>query len=405
MLSKTYQSNQLISILDSSIEDNTTEVLNIKTNVHSWQKQRCCILILRDGKLVYGGTHVPSNQELCRWLGDILKPNLIKAALSVAREKIVNPDSIVELVELLIKMRVFTWQEVEALMTTRVLLILEKILRHPGEIRGNNIDKLDNFDLGYGQDRHGLDWANILEELNQRRHKWLGFATKIPSMDAIAVVTPEQFKQIDNPQVREHFKNSVNGSNTLIDIAEKMGKDPLSIAKSYFIWANKDWVSFLAIPQADQSADLGASRSSDSSTQTKEKTASNVAVSSPDNPNLATVLSVDDSPIVQITIKRALNKHYNVLLADGATKALEILERCSVDLMLLDLTMPDIDGLEFCRIVRKIAEFDELPIVMVTARDGLVNKMKGHIAGTNKYLTKPFSPEQLRETVHQLIAR
>ena len=356
--------------------------------------------------MVYGGTHVPSNQELCRWLGDILKPNLIKAALSVAQEKIVNPNSTVELVELLIKMRVFTWQEVEALMTTRVLLILEKILRHPGEIRGNKVDKLDNFDLGYGQDRHGLDWANILEELNQRRHKWLSFATKIPSMDAIAVVTPEQFKQIDNPQVREHFKNSVNGSNTLIDIAEKMGKDPLSIAKSYFIWANKDWVSFLAIPQADRSTDrVGASRSSDSSTQTKEKTASNVAVSSPDNPNLATVLSVDDSPIVQITIKRALNKHYNVLLADGASKALEILERCSVDLMLLDLTMPDIDGLEFCRIVRKIPEFYELPIVMVTARDGLVNKMKGHIAGTSRYLTKPFSPEQLKETVQQLIAR
>ena len=403
MLSKIYQSNQLISILDSLIKDNTTGVLSITTNVTFWQKQRSCVVILRDGKLIYGDTHVPSNQELCKWLGETLKPGLIKAALSVAKEKIANPDSIVELLELLIKMRVFTWQEVEALITTKIVLILEKISRYPGEIQWERVDKLDNFDLSYGQDGHGLDWSNICQKLNQRRQKWLSYATKVPSMDAIPVVTPDQLKQIDSPQVKEHFKKSVNGSNTLVDIAESMGKDPLSIAKSYFTWANKGWVSVLAIPP-DRATNEEASKSSNSLTQTKEKTVNSVPASSPDNPNLPTVLSVDDSSIVQVSIKRALKDRYNVLLADRATKALEILERHSVDLMLLDLTMPDIDGLEFCRIVRQIPEFRELPIVMVTARDGLVNKMKGHIAGTSKYLTKPFSPEQLRETVEQLIA-
>ena len=405
MLSKTYQSNQLISILDSLIKDNTTGVLSIKTNVPFWQKQRSCILIMREGKLVYGDTRVPSNLELCSWLGERLKPGLIKAALSVAKEKIANSDSIVELLELLIKMKLFTWQEVEALINTEVVLILEKIFRYPGEIQWD-ADRLDNFDLSYGQDRHGLNWADICQELKQRRQQWLKFATKIPSMDAIPVVTPEQFKQIDNSQVKKHFKKSVNGTNTLIDIAEKMGKDPLSIAKSYFIWANKGWVNILTIPQNRPTNQVQAKASiTDLSTQTKEKTLKNVPVSSSHNPNLPTVLSVDDSPIVQKTIERALDKHYNVLLASRATKALEILEKYSVDLMLLDLTMPDMDGLEFCRIVRQIPEFRELPIVMVTARDGLVNKMKGRIAGTSKYLTKPFSPDQLKEAVHQLIAR
>ena len=403
MLSKIYQSNQLISILDSLIKDSTTGVLSITTNVSFWQKQRSSVVILRDGKLIYGDTHFRNNQELCKWLGETLKPGLIKAALSVAKEKIANPDSVVELLELLIKMRVFTWQEVEALITIKVVLILEKISHHSGEIQWERVDKLDNFDLSYGQDGHGLDWSNICQKLNQRRQKWLSYATKVPSMDAIPVVTPEQLKQIDNPQVKEHFKKSVNGKNTLVDIAESMGKDPLSIAKSYFTWANKGWVSVIAIPP-DRATNQDASKSSDSLAQIKERTVKSVPASSPDNPNLPTVLSVDDSSIVQISIKRALNDRYNVLLADRATKALEILERHSVDLMLLDLTMPDIDGLEFCRMVRQIPEFRELPIVMVTARDGLVNKMKGHIAGTSRYLTKPFSPEQLRETVEQLIA-
>ena len=405
MLSKIYQSNQLISVLDSLIKDNTTGVLNIKTNVPLWQKQRSCVLILRDGKLIYGDTYVPNNQELCKWLGETLKPDLIKAALSVAKAKIANPDSIVEFVELLIKLRVFSGQEVETLITSKVVLILEKISSYPGEIQWERVDRLDNFDLSYGQDRHGLDWADICQKLDRRRQKWLSYATKVSSMDAIPVVTPDELKQINNPKVKEHFKKWVNGRNTLLDIAESMGKDPLSIAKSYFTWANQGWVSLLTITQPERSnKQVEANKSNDSSALKKEKTVK-VPASSPENPNLPTVLSVDDSSIVQITIKRALKDRYNVLLADKATKALEILEGHSVDLMLLDLTMPDIDGLEFCRIVRKIPEFQELPIVMVTARDGLVNKMKGHIAGTSRYLTKPFSPEQLRETVYHLIAR
>ena len=67
--------------------------------------------------------------------------------------------------------------------------------------------------------------------------------------------------------------------------------------------------------------------------------------------------------------------------------------------------MPDVDGLEFCKTIRAIPKFQDLPIVMVTARDGLVNKMRGRIAGTDKYITKPFEPEELRQVVSQYIKK
>jgi twitching motility two-component system response regulator PilG len=398
MPSKTYESDRLISTLDSLFKDDITGTFSIKTNIISWQKQRFCVLVVRDGKLLYGGSHVPSNLELCRWLGKSLKPHLIKAALSVAQEKMVDCNSTTKLVESLIKMRVFTWKEVETLMNITITRTLEKFLPYPGAIQWENGNIPNNFDLSYGLDRHGLDWALIQQELRQRQRKWQSFASIIPSMDAIPVVTPQQFKQISNPQVREHFESSVDGKNSLVDIAEKIGKDPLSIAKSYTNWANNGWVGF------QTSSSVSLMERADSSTATVKKVlVSSPAVHKKNQANLPTVLSVDDSPIVQTTIKRALKEQYNVLLADGATKALEILEQNSVDLLLLDLTMPEMDGLDFCRIVRQIPDFQDLPIVMVTARDGLVNKMKGHIAGTSKYLTKPFSPDELRETVHQYI--
>ncbi|NJO97844.1 MAG: response regulator [Pleurocapsa sp. CRU_1_2] len=396
MSAKKYNSNQLISILDSLFKKNSSGILSLTTQVDSWQQQRSCILILRNGALIYGGTKVSNAEELCFKIGEALKPNLIKAALSVAVERAKEPNSAVELLEMLIRMRAFTWQEVEALMNTKVLLIIEKFVPYSGEAQwSGNLD----LDLSYGADRHGLNWSDIQQELKHRQQIWQNYAPQIPSMDAIPVVTPQQLRVIDNPQVADHFIKSVNGRASLVNIAEKMGKDPLKVATNYFNWANNGWVSFVESPLEAQRV-ISASIANEHGGE--------ISVNSPEaiaklGQDLPIVLSVDDSAIIQTSIKRALQADYNVLLASKATEALEILQEVKVELMLLDLTMPDIDGLEFCKTVRAFPQFRDLPIVMVTARDGLVNKMKGHIAGTSKYLTKPFKPEELREVVRQYI--
>jgi CheY-like chemotaxis protein len=405
MSAKKYNSHQLISILDSLFKKNSSGFLSLTTQVAAWQKQRSSILILRNGALVYGGTKVPQASELCQKIGEALKPDLIKAALTVAVERATKPNSAVELLEMLIKMRAFTWQEVEALINTEVLLLIEKFLAYPGEAQWNvNLD----LELSYGVDQHGLNWSDMQQELKHRQKIWESYAPQIPSMDAIPVVTPQQLRSINNPQVKDHFQQSVDGKATLLDIAEKMGKDPLKVAKNYLTWANSDWVSFVESPvknPLEETLKLQGLKSPGAATIANQPTNVPTAASKIANidRNLPIILSVDDSPIIQVSIKRALQEDYNVLLADKAAEALEILGEVQVELMLLDLTMPDIDGLEFCKIVRGMPKFRDLPIVMVTARDGIVNKMKGHIAGTSRYLTKPFQPEELREVVRQYI--
>ncbi|MEO1673051.1 MAG: response regulator, partial [Cyanobacteria bacterium J06631_2] len=404
MSAKKYNPHQLISILDSLFKKNSNGILSLTTQVNTWQQQRSCVLVLRNGALVYGGTQVPQAIELSRRLGEALKPSLIKAALSVAVERSTKSNSAVELLEMLVRMRVFTWQEVEALMNTKVLLVIEKFIAHPGEAEwfANGSD----LDLSYGADRHGLNWKDIERELKYRQPIWQGYAPQIPSMDAIPVVTAQQLRLIDNPQVADHFQKSVDGQRTLVDIAEKMGKDPLKVAKNYLNWFNNGWVSFVESPiNVATEAVVASSEQAIALTETTAQVDSaqiDLAINSPQSEqNLPTVLSVDDSAIIQTTIKRALQNDYNVLLADKAADALDILKEVQVELMLLDLTMPDVDGLEFCKTIRAIPQFRDLPIVMVTARDGLVNKMKGHIAGTSKYLTKPFKADELREVVRQ----
>ena len=388
MESTPYQSQQLNSLLKSKQNSQFSGTLFLATTTKSWQNQRSCVLIWRQGEIVYGGTKVLTNRELAQILGHKLKPDLINAALGVAKDKSPDSKSVRELVSLLIRMRLFTWDRVEKLMQNWVILILEQFLAHPGRAQWDNATE---FDFSYGEDEHGLDWSKLTQELTLRQQKWSSLAPLIPSMDAIPLITQDDLLKINDLRVREHCQKWVDGRRALVDIAAALNKDPLTIAQTYLQWVNAGWVSF------------DRDNSTLSQNPAIQGNKNNTKNNSTEPKELPLVLSVDDSPIVQTTIKRALSDRYNVFLASKATEALAILNQNPIQLLLLDLTMPDTDGLEFCQTIRKIPKFRNLPIIMVTARDGLLDKMKGRMAGTNKYLTKPFKPEELVAMVDKYI--
>lgn len=119
--------------------------------------------------------------------------------------------------------------------------------------------------------------------------------------------------------------------------------------------------------------------------------------------DLPVVLAVDDSVLIHQLIKRALEPDYAVLVTDNPMDALAMLYHNSVAVVLLDVTMPEISGLEFCRTVRNLPQFQHLPVVMVTSRDSSFDRVQGHLAGATEYLVKPFDAEQLRQTVQRFV--
>lgn len=113
------------------------------------------------------------------------------------------------------------------------------------------------------------------------------------------------------------------------------------------------------------------------------------------------VLTVDDSHVMQILIRRVLSSEYRVLSASTAIEALAIMNNEPISVLLLDVTMPEIDGLELCRTIRTLSKFRHLPVIMVTAKDGAFDRVQGRLAGATEYLTKPFDANQLLQLVHQ----
>jgi two-component system response regulator MprA len=118
----------------------------------------------------------------------------------------------------------------------------------------------------------------------------------------------------------------------------------------------------------------------------------------------ARILVVDDEPAVQQALSRALAlEHYDVALAGDGGDALRALGDGSYDAVILDVSMPVLDGLEVCRRVR--AGGDRTPVLMLTAREQVDDRVAGLDAGADDYLTKPFALRELMARVRALLRR
>ena len=115
------------------------------------------------------------------------------------------------------------------------------------------------------------------------------------------------------------------------------------------------------------------------------------------------ILVVDDDPMVATTVQRVLRPEgYEVEVALGGAQALEQARAQRPDLVVLDLMMPGIDGLEVCRQLRTECS---LPILMLTARSGTVDRVRGLDTGADDYLVKPFAYAELLARVRALLRR
>ena len=115
------------------------------------------------------------------------------------------------------------------------------------------------------------------------------------------------------------------------------------------------------------------------------------------------ILAVEDSEqirkVLSITLK---SKNYNVLEAESGTEALKIFEQHQFDLIILDLGLPDIDGLEVLKSLRKKTD---IPVIILTVRNDEETREEAMNLGANQYITKPFDPIKLVDEIDAQLAK
>lgn len=116
-----------------------------------------------------------------------------------------------------------------------------------------------------------------------------------------------------------------------------------------------------------------------------------------------TILVVDDNQQIAILLQSLLSDRYHILTAAGGNEALGILDEEKVDLVISDVLMPGIDGLHLCRAIKDNIQTSHIPVILLTAKAEIEDRIQGLQVGADSYIPKPFHPEHLFTRIEKLI--
>ncbi|MCZ6457752.1 MAG: twitching motility response regulator PilG [Gammaproteobacteria bacterium] len=116
------------------------------------------------------------------------------------------------------------------------------------------------------------------------------------------------------------------------------------------------------------------------------------------------VLVIDDSKTIRRSAENLLSKvGCDVITATDGFDALAKIADNRPEIIFVDIMMPRLDGYQTCALIKNNTEFKKTPVVMLSSKDGLFDKAKGRIVGSDQYITKPFSKDELLGTIRTLV--
>ena len=114
------------------------------------------------------------------------------------------------------------------------------------------------------------------------------------------------------------------------------------------------------------------------------------------------VMIIDDSNTIRKSAEMFLRSSgYEVILAEDGFEAMSKIVDNQPDIIFIDIVMPRLDGYKACMLIKKNPIYQSIPVIMLSSKDGLFDKARGRMVGSNDYLTKPFTTEGLLSIIHK----
>ncbi len=117
------------------------------------------------------------------------------------------------------------------------------------------------------------------------------------------------------------------------------------------------------------------------------------------------IVVADDEPFILSALQETLSEDYAVYTASNGKEAIKTVEKVQPDLIILDVMMPEMDGLEACKQLKKSKETSSIPVIILTAKGQITDIEKGFKSGADAYVVKPFSPARLIEKVEEIFEK
>lgn len=114
------------------------------------------------------------------------------------------------------------------------------------------------------------------------------------------------------------------------------------------------------------------------------------------------VLVVDDSETIRRTAEALLKKEgYEVAVAEDGLRAFAAIIDFKPNIIFLDIMMPRLDGYQVCSVIKNNPEYNHIPVIMLSSKDNIFDKARGRVSGSEFFMSKPFSKEELSNVVNQ----
>ena len=278
-------------------------------------------------------------------------------------------------------------------------------------------DKIDKiiYNLLSNAFKYTSDGGNIGVEIEEfeREHTWL----RIKVTDSGIGIDPENLPHIFTRFYNSH-KNIAKETNGIglslakeltelhkghISVQSEQGKGSIftieiPIDKDFY--KNPETKNLLPLTSGDNTTDSLSDPNSgyDDDILTEEQDEQ----SNKEDP--ITLLVVEDNEELLFLIRNVLSHHYQVLTAQNGLEALSVIKENDIDIIISDVMMPEMDGLELCRVLKKELETSHIPVILLTAKNSVDDRVECYNAGADGYISKPFDLKVLDARIKNFIA-
>ncbi|MCL6433731.1 MAG: response regulator [Leptolyngbyaceae cyanobacterium HOT.MB2.61] len=239
-----------------------------------------------------------------------------------------------------------------------------------------------------------LEIAPLLAKTMKQVQEWKQFYPQIQSPDQCLVIADaEQLQASLSRNTFHSFSRYADGKTSIRQIARYLNRDILTVARAIYAYVQKGVIQLVDAPLPELAGAGGVSklaRSKDFGQWHETRT--------------PRVVCIDDGVTIRQTVEQILNQNgYEAMAIANPLDALSQVFQLKPDLILCDIAMPELDGYELCAMLRKSTAFRQIPIVMLTGKDGFIDRVKARMVGATDYLTKPFGESELLMLVEKYV--
>ncbi|NEO00916.1 MAG: response regulator [Moorea sp. SIO3I7] len=331
----------------------------------------------------------------------------------LARKRMINPQQTVVVIQGIVAEILFD------ILQSLTLVSREQTLIQPsnGSVSSNTmetrVNKPDNFllnaQLGVRPSMQGilpqtwmLEVEATIKQAQQVWQQWSEMGLEDISPDLAPVLLQKSaLEQQTSVATYKNLVNLINGKRTLRDIAALLKRDVLLLTRSLNPYIKKQLIELVELPDLSAPNFVDIPAKAGISTQ-KSQTQKSQTQKSQKKSDQGLIVCIDDHPQTCKIMKDVIQSAgYRFLGIQDSIKALPLLLKHKPDLIFLDLVMPIVNGYEMCAQIRRVSMFANTPVIILTAKDGIVDRVRARIVGATDFLSKPIDHQKVVATVRK----